>query len=182
MPHEVRVKQMVRPTALLGLAIALTVSASVGCASSEGSRRDRARAVRQAEADARHSQVHQASDADDDSSQMTVSGDEGTLNSEDIEGVLHQHMGEILDCYRLARRTPQKVEGRVLLRFFVDAKGEVQDVSIVQSNLGNHVVERCLADIAVGVVFEPPTGHKPMSFDYPVEFRTRAVTADRRRP
>jgi TonB family protein len=173
---------MKRPNAFLRPAwlavLVLTTSAGAGCASSEAARRDQARAAREA----RHGAVHQATDSDsDDSSQMTVSGDEGTLNSQDVDTALHAHMGEILDCYRLGRKAPQHADARVLLRFFVDGKGEVDDVSILQSNIGNHAVERCLADIAVGVVFEPPTGHKATTFDYPFEFRSREVTAARQR-
>ena len=179
---------MVRPIVLRRPAVlavlALTWAASLGCASDE-TRRDQALAAREAARAARPSHVQQATYAEDDpSSQMTVQGEEGTLNAADVESALHDHFGEIRDCYRLGRKAPQRPSGRVMLRFFVDAKGEVDDVSIVESNIGNHAIERCIADIGLGVVFERPAGGKPTTFDYPVEFRpARPLTADsQRRP
>jgi hypothetical protein len=157
-------------------ALTLTAWGGAGCASDEAARREEATAAAREE---RHSHVQEASYADDGSSpQMTVSGEEGTLNAADVENALNAHFGEIRDCYRLGR----KAAPRAVLRLFVDAKGEVDDVTIVESSIGNHVIERCIADICLGVIFERPAGNKPTTFDYPVEFRpARQVTADRQR-
>jgi hypothetical protein len=159
------------------LAAALCVTslatwATFGCASDEA-RRDAERAQRQREFEKRHpAQVSAASDSGDDgSSEMSVSGDEGTLMTADVESAIAKHKDELLDCYGLARRGSQRPGGRALLRFFVDGKGEVVDVAILESNIGNGRVERCLADIAVGVTLHPPMGRKPTTFDYPIEFR-----------
>jgi TonB family protein len=176
---------MFRPLVLSRLALLLALfgwSAGVGCASDEAAHRDRAREAREAARAARPSHVQQATYAEDDASaQMTVSGEEGTLNAADVESALHEHSSEIRDCYHLGKRSPRS-GGRLVLRFFVDGKGEVDDVSIVESSIGNHAIERCIADIGLGVVFEQPAGHKPATFDYPVEFRAaRQLTADRQR-
>jgi TonB family protein len=157
---------------LLALALA---AIGLGCASDEA-RRDAERARRKQELEERHSHIQAASDeADDASPEMTVAGDEGTLNAADIESAIDGHRAELLDCYRLGRRSSRRPGGRALLRFFVDGKGEVVDVAILESTIGNGAVERCLADIAVGVTLPPPSGRKPMSFDYPVEFRIAAA-------
>lgn len=158
-------------------------SVGPGCASDGASRRDPELDARDAARAAKPTHVQQAQYAEDDpASEMTVSGEEGTLNAADVESALHDHAPEIRDCLRLGRRSPARAGGRLVLRFFVDGKGEVDDVSIVESSLGNHLVERCIADIGLGVVFEKPAGHKPTTFDYPVEFRpARQLTADRRR-
>jgi hypothetical protein len=175
---------MVRPLvsfrSVLPAALALMSCLGAGCASSQAARREEAL---QAARDERHSHVQQATYSDDDSSQMSVSGEEGTLNAADVESALHDHFGEIRDCFHLGHRGgPQRATGRLMLRFFVDGKGEVSDVQVVESTIGNHVVERCIADIGLGVVFERPAGHKATTFDYPVELRpARQVTADRQR-
>jgi TonB family protein len=163
--------------------LALTSSLGAGCASGEAARREEARAARQAARDERHAHVQQATDSEDESSpQMTVQGEEGTLNAQDVESALHDHFGEIRECYSLGKRAPQLPGGRVVLRLFVDGKGEVDDVSVIESSLGNRAIERCIADVALGVVFDRPAGHKPTTFDYPVEFRpAREVNADRQR-
>jgi hypothetical protein len=177
---------MKRPIALFGAAPAVTLAlilvGTSGCASSEAARHEQERDARQAVRDARPSHVQQAHYEDDGSDQMTVGGDEGTLDASDIEGALHDHVAEIRDCYHLGHRSAPRAGGRVLLRFFIDGKGEAYDVAIVESSIGNHAIERCIADIGLGVVFEQPAGHKPTTFDYPVEFRpARQLTADRQR-
>jgi len=71
--------------------------------------------------------------------------------------------------------------GRAVLRFFVDGKGEVVDVAILESTVGNARVERCLKDIAVGVRLPAPAGLKPTTFEYPIEFTARTLTASRQK-
>lgn len=150
--------------------IALTSLVSLGCASSEAARQqDDEAAVQRAWNEPRTRIQAAAEPKEDMSPEMTVSGNEGTLNAVDVEGAIDRHRGELIDCYGLDRRASRG--GRALLRFFVDGKGEVVDVAILESTIRHPRVERCLADIAVGVVLPPPSGRKPTSFDYPVEFR-----------
>ena len=159
--------------------LTLLASVGLGCASDEAARLDDEQAHQRAWNDPR-THIRAATDDEADASpQMTVAGDEGTLDSVDIEGALARHRDELLDCYSLRRGSSRSVGTRALLRFFVDGKGEVVDVAILESNIGNGRVERCLADIAVGVRLPPPTGRKPTTFDYPIEFRvaSRGVTA-----
>jgi hypothetical protein len=171
----------------LTAALGLTLAALSGCATDDAARRELEHDEAVRAWNDKHSAVHSADEADekaqeaagDPSTEMTVTGDEGTLNAEDVEAAISQHRGELLDCYKLGRRSGQKAEPRAVLRFFVDGKGEVQDVAILESNIRSKVVERCLADIAVGVTMHAPAGRKATTFDYPIEFRARAVTARR---
>ena len=171
---------MVRPNvvtarlaSLAGLAL-LTWSVAAGCASDEAARREReAEAARNAKSYA----VQPAKYEDEgDASDMTMSGGEGTLNEADVQNALKDHFGEIRDCLHLGRRSMRST-GRLVLRLFVDGKGEVQDVTFVEGSLGNPHVERCIADICLGVMFDPPAGHKATTFDYPVELRPARVAA-----
>jgi len=152
---------------------------ALGCAAGEVARRqDAVATVRYV----RPHHVQRATYAEDDSSpEMTMIGEQGTLNSGDIDSAVDEHLGELRACSELDR-SGLRAGGRVVVRFFVDGKGEVDAVSILKSSVGNHAVERCIADIAVGVVFEPPAGHKPMTFDYPIVFRpSHQLTAFRQR-
>lgn len=169
------------PRLLTALSLVFSLGAAgPGCASDE-SRREAERVRRKQELAERTSHIQAASDqADDSNPEMSVAGDEGTLNATDIESAIDGHRAELLDCYRLGRRSARRPAGRALIRFFVDGKGEVVDVAILESTIGNGAVERCLADIAVGVTLPAPSGRKPMSFDYPVEFRLAAAPERRR--
>jgi hypothetical protein len=177
-------KVPLRSVTALAVALGFVFVASGGCASDEA-RRDAQRAERERLWNERHpQQIRAATDQDDGASpEMAVSGDEGTLNAEDVESAIAPHRAELLDCYGLGRKASRHALGsRALLRFFVDGKGEVVDVAILESNIGNGAVERCLADIAVGVTLHPPMGHKPTTFDYPFEFRvsSRSTSTARR--
>jgi hypothetical protein len=150
--------------------LTLLASVGLGCASDEAARMDDEE-TRRAWNDPKTHIRAATNDETDASPEMAVSGDEGTLNSADIEGAMARHRDELLDCYSLRRGASRSGANRALLRFFVDGKGEVVDVAILESNIGNGRVERCLADIAVGVRLPPPNGRKPTTFDYPIEFR-----------
>jgi hypothetical protein len=150
-------------TFALSAAVTLGLAAA-GCASDGAARR-----AGQAHDD-RPTHIAQANYGDDGASpEMTVEGEEGTLNQADVEGAIQEHVGEIRQCYGLGKKSALRAGGRVLLRFFVDGKGEVYDVGILESTIGNHAVERCIADIGLGVKLERPAGGKPTTFDYPVD-------------
>jgi hypothetical protein len=152
---------------------------AAGCASSDAAHWDKEREAREAARAARPSSVQQAKYEDDSSSpEMSVQGEEGTLT--DVDSALRDHFGEIRECFRIGHRAAHP-SGRVLLRLFVDGKGEVQDVTVVESSIGNHAIERCIADICLGVMFERPAGNRPTTIDYPVEFRP-ALASRQRRP
>ncbi len=101
---------------------------------------------------------------------MTVPGERSTLRVTAGDSPLDEHDGELRDCYNLDRRA-QRSGGRVVVRFFVDAKGKVDAAAILESSIDNHAVERCIADVAASVVFERPHGHKPTTIEYPIVFR-----------
>jgi TonB family protein len=164
------------------VAIAFAWTTALGCASGEVYRQQDPVAVDETVRDVRAHHVPRAIYAEDgSSSEMTMVGEQGTLNAADIESALTEHLGELRDCSGLDRGG-QRAGGRLVVRFFVDGKGEVDDVAILKSSVGNHAIERCIADIAVGVVFDPPAGHKPMTFDYPIVFRpSHQLTAYRQR-
>jgi hypothetical protein len=177
------VRKLMRCTPALPVALALAACLGAGCASDDAGHWDKARQAREAARKERPSVVQQAKYEDDAASpEMKVTGEEGTLNTQDIDAALQDHFGEIRECLRIGRRSLQRATGRLVMRFFVDAKGEVEDVAILESSIGDHLIERCIADIGLGVTFERPAGGKPTTFDYPVELRSaHPVTASRQR-
>ncbi|HVZ70754.1 MAG TPA: AgmX/PglI C-terminal domain-containing protein [Polyangia bacterium] len=175
---------------LITLLGASMLAATLGCATNVAAQREQEREARAQAWNDKHSAVHSAEEAEaqaepapDSESEMSMSGDEGTLNAEDIEAAMNQHRAELIDCYSLGRRSARKAYGRAVLRCFVDGKGEVQDVAILESNIGNRAVEHCLIDIAIGVTLHAPAGRKATTFDYPIEFRpaTQPIASARAR-
>jgi TonB family protein len=143
------------------------------CASDASSRRGADEDARQQ----RYAHVHEAPPTADDAPStpapdMKVDAELGVLDTAAVEETLQGRLGDVRACYRRAGKAQDYAGGRVLLRFLVEGSGQVQDVWVVESSLGNYSVERCLVDLGRGVVFEAPTGGKATTFDYPVEFRS----------
>ena len=151
---------------------------AASCASSNAAGWDKERQAREAARAARPTSIPQAKYEDDSSSpEMSVQGEEGTLT--DVNSALRDHFGEIKECFRIGHRAARP-SGRVMLRLFVDGKGEVQDVTVLESTIGNPHIERCIADICLGVMFERPAGNRPTTIDYPVEFRPALASRQHR--
>jgi hypothetical protein len=168
------------------LALACLAGGFVGAAcASSGTGWDKDREAREAARAARPTVVQQAKYEDDSSpdgsSEMSISGEEGTLNGADVNSAIRDHFGEIRECFHIGHHAARP-SGRLLLRLFVDGKGEVQDAAVLESSIGNQKIERCIADICLGVMFEHPAGNRPTTIDYPVEFRPALTAARQRRP
>jgi TonB family protein len=151
-----------KPAAFLFLAVA----AVVGCGSDKAAQREPARP----KVAARPAATHAA--ADDSRQAMSVDSELGVLDTEDVEAVLQARFEEIRGCYSRAGKAQRYAEGRVMLRFLVNGDGTSDDVLVLESTLGNYDVERCLVDVGRRISFHAPSGHKPTTFEYPVEFRS----------
>jgi TonB family protein len=103
---------------------------------------------------------------------MTVDNELGVLDTEEVDATLKQHFDEIRGCYHRAGKAQRYAGGRVMLRFLVGGDGIAQDVLVIESTLGNYDVERCLVEVGRRIAFRAPAGHKPTTFEYPVEFRS----------
>jgi TonB family protein len=103
---------------------------------------------------------------------MSVDSELGVLDTEEVDATLKQHFDDIRGCYHRAGKAQRYAGGRVMLRFLVGGDGISQDVLVVESTLGNYDVERCLVEVGRRIAFHAPVGHKPTTFEYPVEFRS----------
>jgi TonB family protein len=125
---------------------------------------------------AAHATKHHASggihSADPNPAGMTIDNELGVLDTEDVEATMRDHFDDIRGCYQRAGKAQRYAGGRVMLRFLVGGTGIAQDVLVVESTLGNYDVERCLVEVGRRIAFHAPTGHKPTTFEYPVEFRS----------
>lgn len=102
---------------------------------------------------------------------MKVDNELGVVDVADVEAVLQDNFGRITGCYNRAGKAQKYAQGQVLLRFVLAGDGRTDDVLVVESDLGNYEVERCLVEVGRKLVFRAPEGRKSTTFDYPVEFR-----------
>lgn len=103
---------------------------------------------------------------------MQLQNELGVVETADVEAVLEQHFDEIRGCYQRAGKAQRYAGGKVTLRFRVGGGGQAEDVLVIESNLGNYSVERCLVEVGRRITFKAPEGNKATTFDYPVEFHS----------
>jgi hypothetical protein len=103
---------------------------------------------------------------------VEVALDRGFLNQGNINDVLAEHTARLGSCYERAGDAQLFAHGEIKLRFHVSAEGDVTDVLVVDNELGNYPVERCLTAEARKIRFPPPGGAKASDFEYTMEFRS----------
>lgn len=67
-----------------------------------------------------------------------------TRSPEEISKILLAHNRTIQDCYKQALRQDSGLKGKIVVKFTVTPDGEVTEVNIVNSNLKNGNLERCI--------------------------------------
>jgi hypothetical protein len=105
-------------------------------------------------------------------SEVGLGFEKGYLNQNDVNEVLEKHVGQLTSCYDRAGAARKYAAGSVTLRFLVGPTGQVDDVLVVGSELGNYMVERCLVVEGRKLPFAAPGGGRGADFEYSVEFRS----------
>ncbi len=103
----------------------------------------------------------------------TVDGDPivlGALDRDGIDRVVKQHLAEIRYCYQRMLQQDWDLAGRVLFRFVIGQDGAVVSAEVVDSDLGNPVVEDCVRGRLMRLHFPPPDGGGIVVVTYPLVF------------
>ena len=154
---------MIRSTATTLVMVAAVVAGGWGCGHDAGTKRAQRRPERRLAATAKPKAQ---------APEMQLQSELGVVETVDVEAVLESHFDEIRGCYQRAGKAQRYAAGKVTLRFLIAGSGQCEDVLVVESDLGNYGVERCLVDVGRRITFKAPTGNKATTFDYPVEFRS----------
>src|SRR5882724_3081142 len=145
--------------------VAAVVGVGWGCGHDAGSKKGHRLAARQA---APSSGIRQAMPETD----MQLQNELGVVETADVEDAIEGHFEEIRACYQRAGKAQRYAGGKVTLRFRVGGDGQAEEVLVIESNLGNYSVERCLVEVGRRITFKAPEGKKATTFDYPVEFHS----------
>jgi hypothetical protein len=103
---------------------------------------------------------------------MVLDPEKGALDQRSVEKVMDRRAHTLSGCYAAAGGAQRYASGEVALRFFVTSFGEVSNVIITASQLGNFAVERCLVAEGKRITFPAPQGGKATDFDYSIQFRS----------
>jgi TonB family protein len=102
---------------------------------------------------------------------MTIQPAKGALDQRDVDKVLDRQVQSLTPCYEQAGAAQKYAGGDVKLRFFVTSSGEVSNVLVTESDVGNFEVERCLVTGGRKLKFPPPQGGKATDFEYALRFQ-----------
>jgi hypothetical protein len=101
---------------------------------------------------------------------------QGYLNQGEVNEVLERHTARLTSCYERANAAKHFAGGQVKLRFLVGADGVVRDVLVIDTEIGNYPVERCLVVEGRKIPFPRPGGESGADFEYSLEFRSTRQT------
>jgi TonB family protein len=96
----------------------------------------------------------------------------GYLDERAVDRILAANRKPMSRCFERAGDARQYLSGHITLKFLVAADGTVTDVHVVQNNLGNYAVERCLVATGKQIRMPRPEGNQATDFQYPIEFRS----------
>jgi hypothetical protein len=109
--------------------------------------------------------------------EMALEGGRGQLDQREVDAVLATHLRELVACADQAGPARRYLAGDVALRFFVTSEGEVSNVLVLSSAVGNFAVERCLVEAGRRIHLPRPRGHKGTDFQYSLQFRPSGEAA-----
>jgi hypothetical protein len=116
-------------------------------------------------------EVREASEASDTDG-LQINLEHGVISQEAAQEAVMAHWKELTRCYGQAGPAMGFAGGSVNMRFEVDGQGTTTDVRIVDSQLGNFEVERCLVSVGRTIRFGRPRGNTTAQVDYSMEFRS----------
>jgi hypothetical protein len=116
-------------------------------------------------------EVHEASETTDTDG-LQVALQHGVIRQEAAQEAITARLRELTRCYGQAGPAMDFAGGVVSLRFIVDARGATTEVRVIESQLGNFEVERCLMSVGAAVKFPRPLGNATATVDYSLEFRS----------
>jgi hypothetical protein len=123
------------------------------------------------------------SEAERGTSVLDAASSSGHLAPEKIRDVMGRQHAAVSDCFESGLERHPAFRGKVTLLFAIEPDGRVLHASVVQSDLADCEVTRCLRAHVERLSFPPPEGGAVM-IQYPisieVQARPAAVTASSR--
>jgi outer membrane biosynthesis protein TonB len=92
---------------------------------------------------------------------------EGGLDRDEIAAVIQRHLGQIRFCYEQGLNIKSNLNGRVAIRFFINAGGHVNTANIANTSLHSSDVESCIVDRLKSWKFPEPRGGVIVKVTYP---------------
>ncbi len=89
---------------------------------------------------------------------VAVRGIEGTLSNFDVKVKFDEHAREFTSCHEKRARKVPMISGNIEFGIHVMKSGEVSEVDLRTSDVGDRELERCFVEIVRGIKFPQPHG------------------------
>jgi outer membrane biosynthesis protein TonB len=93
----------------------------------------------------------------------------GGLPPEVVQRIVRQRVPSYRKCYEDGLKKRADLMGRVVVRFIIDASGDVSDPIQVGQDMGDQNVATCVGDVFKTLIFPSP-GNGPMTVVFPISF------------
>lgn len=103
---------------------------------------------------------------------VTILNARGHMELSVIDAGLTPHNEELTDCYMAKVNRRRWLGGHVVLKWDIRKDGTVTAVKLVESDLGNWPIEKCLLEVARSAAFGKPVGGDA-DFSVPLEFTAK---------
>jgi hypothetical protein len=109
-----------------------------------------------------------------------VQGIEGTLSNFEVRVVMDKRAKDFALCHEPRARNVPALAGSVEFKIHVEQSGQVSDVQVRASDLGDRVLERCLSEVITAAKFpEPRGGEADVTWSMSLEPAGRGQVAER---
>ena len=98
----------------------------------------------------------------------------GALSKDEITKVLKRHQNEVRSCYDQALRIKPTLEGKVVVKFIIDGKGDVALAEIASDTLNDENLKACMMNVVRSWKFPEPKGGGNVTVTYPWSFKPGA--------
>lgn len=108
---------------------------------------------------------------------VTIINARGRMDQAAIQAGLEPHNQELIDCYMTKVERRRWLGGHVVLKWDIKKDGTITAIKLVESDLGNWPIEKCLLEVARSASFGKPIGGDA-DFTVPLDFvaKGRLVT------
>ena len=103
---------------------------------------------------------------------VTIMNARGHMELSVIDAGLSPHNEALTDCYMSKLNRRRWLGGHVVLKWDIKKDGTVSAVKLVESDLGNWPIEKCLLEVARSATFGKPVGGDA-DFSVPLEFTAK---------
>jgi len=93
----------------------------------------------------------------------------GSLSKQVIRRVIKRHVNEVRFCYEQQLQSDPTLEGRVVIKFVIDAKGNVVQAAVAESTFNDTIIETCILQAVRRWTFPAPEGGGIVVVNYPFE-------------